>query len=321
MTDVDDDPFRDRPDPVDAQGRPLSVSVVIATMERPDEMRICLEHLAAQSARPREVVVVDASSSSSTAQVMEQFPWARYFRNDAGVGTLPRSRRIGVDETDGEVVAFLDDDAYADEGWLQALAAAYEPGIGGVGGQARNGVPDELTDGLDEIGRLLPNGLVTGHFAADPGRDLDVDHLIGCNMSFRREALAASGGIPEWPAGVSALREDLFLSLRVRDAGWRLRFTPRAGVFHVGAPQVKGRRFDLRYDFTGVRNHLFVLVVHFGIRSPYVRRAIATTLARSSAQATRSAVGALARPLAALAGVGVGLWRGLTYPRDAATRS
>jgi len=306
-------PFADLPLPVDAAGDPLEVSVVIATLERPDDVRTCLEHLAAQTRRPHEVVVVDASASDATAKVVDGFPWAHYLHNDAGLGTLPLSRRIGVAGTTGAVVAFLDDDAYADPDWLANLALAYEPGVGGVGGQARNGQPGELTQGLDEIGRLLPNGIVTGNFAADPGRDLDVDHIIGCNMSFRREALAQSGGIPAWPAGVSSLREDLFLSLRVRDAGWRLRFTPRAGVFHVGSPQVKGRRFDLRYDFTGVRNHLFVLVVHFGPTSPIVRKAIATTLGRSSAQAVRSTAGALARPLAALLGILVGVWRGLTY--------
>jgi len=308
-------PFATQPPPVDAAGDPIEVSVVIATLERPEEVRTCLEHLAVQTCRPREVVVVDSSSSDSTRRVVDEFPWVRYLRNDAGVGTLPLSRRIGVAATTGAIVAFLDDDAYADPDWLRFLALAYEPDIGGVGGQARNGQPGELEQGLDEIGLLLPNGLVTGNFAADPGHDVDVDHVIGCNMSFRREALTDSGGIPDWPAGVSSLREDLFLSLRVRDAGWRLRFTPRAGVFHVGAPQVKGRRFDLRYDFTGIRNHLFVLVVHFGPTSPYVRRAIATTLARSSAQAARSTAGALARPLAALAGVVVGVWRGLTYDR------
>jgi GT2 family glycosyltransferase len=307
------DPFAGLPLPVDASGAALTVSVVICTLERPDDVRTCLEHLAAQTCRPHEVLVVDSSSSDATERVVAEWPWARYERNDAGVGTLPLSRRIGVQASTGEVIAFLDDDAYADPEWLRYLALAYEPGIGGVGGQARNGQPGETTQGLDEIGQLLPNGVVLGNFAADPGHDLDVDHIIGCNMSFRREALADSGGIPAWPAGVSSLREDLFLSLRVRDAGWRLRFTPRAGVFHVGAPQVRGRRFDLRYDFTGVRNHLFVLVVHFGPTSPVVRKAVATTLARSTAQAARSTAGALARPLAALAGVLVGLWRGLTY--------
>ncbi len=305
-----DDP---RPLPVDGQGDPLEVSVVVATLERPDVLRTCLEHLGAQTTRPLEVLVVDSSASPETRQVVDDFGWVEYLRNDEGVGRLPLSRRIGVEHGHGQVVAFLDDDAFADPGWLAALAAAYEPDIGGVGGQARNDQPDELTTGVDQIGRLLPNGLLTGNFAADPGHDVDVDHLIGCNMSFRRPALESAGGIPDWPAGVSALREDLFLSLRVREAGWRLRFTPRAGVLHIGAPQVRGRRFDLRYDFTGTRNHLFVLVAHFGVRSPYVWRAVAATGRQSGTRAARSVAGGVGRLVAAWAGMAVGLWRGITY--------
>jgi GT2 family glycosyltransferase len=302
-----------RPLPVDRAGSPLEVSVIVATLERPDVLRTCLEHLGAQTARPLEVLVVDSSTSPETRRVVETFAWVRYLRNDEGVGRLPLSRRIGVEHSHGQVLAFLDDDAFADPGWLAALTQAYEPDIGGVGGQARNDQPGELTAGMDEIGRLLPNGLLTGNFAADPGHDVDVDHVIGCNMSFRREALEAAGGIPDWPAGVSALREDLFLSLRVRRAGWRLRFTPRAGVRHIGAPQVKGSRFDLRYDFTGTRNHVFVLVAHFGVRSPYVWRALAATSGQASTRAARSVAGGLGRLGAAWAGMVVGLWRGVTY--------
>ena len=167
-------------------------------------------------------------------------PMVHYLRNDASVGTLPTSRRIGVERSSGAIIAFLDDDAYADPG----LAPGADPGVwtgAWAGWAAKHGTtePGELTTGVDEIGRFLSNGLLTGNFVADPGRIIEVDHMIGCNMSVRREVLEAAGGIPEWPAGVSALREDLFLSLRIRDAGYSLRFARPWCAAHR-RPQVAG---------------------------------------------------------------------------------
>ena len=288
---------------------PASVSVVIATYRRPDVLRTCLEHIMEQSTAPGEVLVVDASPDEESEAVVAEFPLVRHVRNDEGMGTLPRSRQIGVAETTGDVIAFLDDDAFADPNWLVELAGSYEAGVGGVGGQARNDQPGEDTEGVGQIGRFFADGNLTGFFAADPGEVIDVDHLIGCNMSFRRVSLEECGGIPAWPAGVSALREDLFVSLRVRDAGWRLVFNPRAGVRHIGAPQARGRRFDLRYDFNGNRNHVFVLVAHFGLRSPIVWRFAASLLR----QRTRSVAGAAVRLSLAPLSSAVGMWRGLRY--------
>ncbi|MCU0309559.1 MAG: glycosyltransferase [Acidimicrobiales bacterium] len=292
------------------------MSVVIATYKRPEVLRSCLEHLELQTATPREILVVDASPDDESRSVVATFSSARYTRNDEGMGTLPRSRQIGVAETDGDVVAFLDDDAFADPNWLAELAGSYGAGIGGVGGQARNGQPGEEVEGSDQIGRFFTDGSLTGFFAADPGEEIEVDHLIGCNMSFRRAALEDSGGIPAWPAGVSALREDLYVSLRVRDAGWRLVFNPRAGVRHIGAPQAKGRRFDLRYDFNGNRNHMFVLVAHFGPRSPVPWRFCRTLVVGRS----RALVGAASRLLAVPVSIGIGTAKGLAYRKSRRSR-
>jgi GT2 family glycosyltransferase len=205
------------------------------------------------------------------------------------------------------VVAFLDDDAFADPMWLDELSSAYGIGIGGVGGQARNGQPGEESEGADRIGRLFPDGSMTGFFAADPGETVEVDHLIGCNMSFRRTALERSGGIPVWIGGTSAFREDLFISLRVRGAGWRLLYNPRAGVRHIGAPQPRGRRFDLQYEFTAARNHVFVLVAHFGLRSPIVLRSILSLLRDRTRRFAGSGVRLFSLPASLVIGITKGL--------------
>jgi GT2 family glycosyltransferase len=264
---------------------------VIATYKRPEHVRTCLEHIERQTRRPDEVVVVDSSPDRRTAGIVEDFPGVRYLRNEAGPGTLPTSRAIGVASTTAEVIAFIDDDAYAEPAWLEELVARYtDPAVGAVGGRARNGQPGEESEGIGEIGRLLPNGHLTGFFAADPGRDLVVDHFIGANFSVRRDALERIGGIHEWYPG-TCLREEADMALRLGRAGYRIVFTPEAAVDHVAGPYAKGRRFDLRYQYYAHRNHVVLLGTALGFEDPHVR-SYALTVGREMVEHLRR--GALA---------------------------
>ena len=259
---------------------PLSVSVVIITYARPQFLTTCLEHLGALHTPPHEILVVDASPDDrSRMLVAEKFPDVLYLRNDLGPGTMPESRQVGLAHASGDVVSFIDDDAYVDTLWLDALTAPYsDPSVAAVGGRAVNGIPGEDRDGLGRIGRLLPNGDLTGFFGADPGRLVDVDHLLGANMSFRRSALVSIGGIRGNYPG-TCLCEESDISLRLGAAGHRLVFAPQAIVRHVAAPyQTGGKRFDRRYLFYSRRNHLMLLARVFGWSNPLVRRYAVTTV-------------------------------------------
>lgn len=260
--------------------RPPRVSVVIITYARPQFLTTCLEHLGALRTPPHEILVVDASPDDRTRTlVAEKFPDVVYLRNDLGPGTMPESRQIGLAHAGGEIISFIDDDAYVDELWLDALTAPYsDPSVSAVGGRAVNAIPGEESEGLGRIGRLLPDGDLTGFFGADPGRLVDVDHLLGANMSFRVSALASVGGIRGNYPG-TCLCEESDISLRLGAAGHRLVFNPQAIVRHVAAPyQSGGQRFDRRYLFYSRRNHLMLLARVFGWSHPLVRRYAATTV-------------------------------------------
>ncbi len=248
-----------------------TATVIIVTLNRPDCVQKCLECLYAQSPRPDQIIVVDASPDDRTRQVVAGFtsqPAPLYLRNDNGYGRMTASRNIGLLHSTGEIIAFLDDDAFAHEGWLAAILEAYEtPDIGAVGGRALNNQPGEAALGVDRIGKLTANGTLEGNFAADPGRTIEVDHLMGCNMSFRRTVLAPAWGFREDYPGISGVREDSDMCLRVRSAGFRLRFAPRAVATHIGAPQAKGKRFDNRYAYYAARNHMVLLIRNFGLFS------------------------------------------------------
>ena len=256
------------------------VSVIIITYARPVYVAQCLDHLARLRTAPHEILVVDASPDDRTRVIVERdHPQVRLLRNDLGPGTMPESRQIGFAAATGDIVAFIDDDAFVDEAWLDELVTPYtDSTVHGVGGRAVNGIAGEESEGLGQIGRFLPDGRLTGNFGADPGRLLDVHHMLGANMSFRRSALAAIGGIRGNYPG-TCLCEESDISFRVRAAGGRLVYQPRAVVRHVAAPyETGGKRFDRRYLYYSRRNHFVLLARNLGWRDPALRRFALTTV-------------------------------------------
>jgi GT2 family glycosyltransferase len=285
----------------------MTVSVVIVTLNRPDCVRRCLDCLQSQQPRPDQVIVVDASPDTRTRDLIaNQYPGTVYLRNEIGYGHMTMSRNIGLMSATGEVIAFIDDDAFARPGWVANLLAAYiEPEIGAVGGRAMNNVPGEETAGVNDVGRMRANGTLSANFAADTGEIREVDHMIGCNMSYRREVLAKLGGFREDCLGTE-VGEETDMCLRVRQLGYRLVFTPLAVVDHLGAPQARGRRFDVRYDYYHRRNNLVVRLRNFGPGAMLLKYLAAESI-YTLKEFFRKFVGAFARLGVAIVGTIVGL--------------
>ena len=259
----------------------LTVSVVVVTMNRPECVRHCLEHLRAQTQSVQQIIVVDASRDGLTRAVVAEFPEAQYVANAIGYGHMTHSRNKGLEQTTSDIVAFLDDDSYAHPTWRAEIVVPYgDPKVGAVGGRALRGTEGEAQQGLEKLGILLPNGVLGGNFGADPGRDLEVFHLVGCNMSFRRAILAQLGGLREDYTGTE-VREETDVCTRVGFLGYKVIFAHRAVVDHVAAPQVKGKRSDYRYDFYSRRNHFAFLIRNFGPFSPMLWRWLPLSVWRS----------------------------------------
>ncbi|MGH9079113.1 MAG: glycosyltransferase family 2 protein, partial [Acidimicrobiales bacterium] len=318
-----------------------SAAVAVVTYERPAHVARCLDHLLAQTEPPGQIIVVDSSDSDDTARlVRDRYPTVGYEVCPAGRGATATARNMGYAMTTGDVLAFVDDDAFAEPDWLSRLLPFFEdPSVGGVGGRQIRHQPGELEEGIEAIGRLNDDGTLTGNFAADPGRPVEVDHLLGASMSFRRAALDRIGGIRDGYAG-TCIREETDLCLQVAHAGYRLVYTPDAVVEHVAGPYAKGQRFDLRYAYWAQKNHLILLIRNFALTAPIVRAYLSSSLHRARQETSarwatawarardRDAVGALraaaagsVRPMlvlaASIAGAAVGARLAATDPRGA----
>ena len=125
-------PASPRPSGFDVSPRP-SVSVVIATRHRPNLLDRCLHALHNQSVVPSGVIVVDNSAGDDATRAVTRVRSASYLVEPRrGVS---RARNRGAREASSDVVAYLDDDAVPDPGWLAGLLPEFgDPRVAAVTG-------------------------------------------------------------------------------------------------------------------------------------------------------------------------------------------
>ncbi len=194
-------------------------SVVICSHNGAATIRDALVGAVALDYPDYELIVVDDGSSDSTGALAEEFG-ARVIRT-ANQG-LSSARNTGIAAATGEIVAFLDDDAVPDRHWLRYLASAFgDTEHAGIGGPNVS---------------LPAAGLVPQAIAHAPGgpthvllSDREAEHIPGCNMAFRRDALEAVRG---FDPRFRVAGDDVDLCWRLQACGETLGFSAGAMVWH-----------------------------------------------------------------------------------------
>ncbi|MCD2200490.1 glycosyltransferase [Halobacterium sp. KA-4] len=173
----------------------MRVSVVLCTYS-PDmyeHFREAAESVLGQTYDDVELVVVVDGNDNLYDRVREEYSEREnvvLHCNDENVGLL-ESRNTGAELASGDVVAFIDDDAIADEQWVEELVESYEEQDAlAAGGKMTPkwvaGKPDFLPE---EFYWLV--GVTHKGFADGPGW---VRNTFGSNISFRRDVFLELDG-------------------------------------------------------------------------------------------------------------------------------
>ncbi|MFI2433599.1 glycosyltransferase [Streptomyces sp. NPDC018693] len=222
---------------------PPPVSVIVATHNRPDMLRQCLNSLLRLDYPSFEVIVVDNAPTDDAAErlVLDQYKGrVRYLREP--VAGLAHAHNRGLANARGSIAAFTDDDTLVDSRWLSAIAESFAqgPGVSCVTGLI---VPAELRTeaqaALEHHGGFA-KGFTPRRWSLHERQD---DPLFpftagrfgsGANMAFRVASLRALGGFdPATGTGTPAHGgDDLLAFFRVLAAGDTLAYQPDAVVWH-----------------------------------------------------------------------------------------
>ena len=161
------------------------VSVVVCAYNAADTISECLSSLVQLNYPDFEVILVNDGSRDETLQIARDFPDIRII--DIPNGGLSAARNIGLHEALGEIVAYTDADVRVDPSWLSYLVRPFlQSDVVGCGGP--NVVPADDPWQAQCVARA-PGGPT--HVMLD---DRTAEHIPGCNMAFRRDALEEIGG-------------------------------------------------------------------------------------------------------------------------------
>lgn len=212
-----------------------TATVAICTRERPDDLGRALAVVAPLADAGHDVLVVDnAPTSEATRRTVEGFPRVRYVREPRRGLNAARNRALR--EARGDVVAFTDDDAVPEPGWLDALLANFgDPRVLCVTGLT---LPLELeTEAQELFEQYSPfaRGFVRRVFDGNRDNPLHVGPVgAGANMAVRRSALARVGPFDERLDGGTPTRSggDHEMFARILTAGHRIVYDPAAVSWH-----------------------------------------------------------------------------------------
>lgn len=292
----------------------LSVIICSYTLARWDDLERAVASAQNQTLPAHEVIVVIDGDVELKRRADQRLKGATVLMNTHPPG-LSGARQTGADHASGAILVFLDDDAIADDDWLEQLLVAYEdPNVLGVGG---------LIEPLwrEPAPRWFPaefNWVVGCTYAGMPVKTTRIRNPIGANMSVWASVLSSAGafdsrlGRTDGRKGLYGTAEETEFGIRTTAAhpGRYWVYRPQARVHHVVSAERATWRYFLRRCLVEGRAKAVLAGVtgpRDGLESEriYARSVLPRAVARGIGEALRGDSGGLARAGAIVTGLGV----------------
>lgn len=245
-----------------------TVSVIVCTRNRPEQLGRCLRSLQNLSQPPKQIIVVDnAPADDSTRRVVAQIPGIEYVLEPRP--GLSVARNTGIRRSIGDIIAFTDDDVLVHPDWITRVQQGfYDPEVMAVMGLM---LPAELETEAQFIFHKSSGGPSWGYRALTFSTQFfeETKHQgvpvwvigAGANMAFRRNAFELVGYFDErLGAGASGCSEDSELWYRILAEGWLCRYEPTAVIFHYHRSDLDSLKHQM-YQY--MRGHVTALFVQF----------------------------------------------------------
>jgi len=280
-----------------------TLSIIIVNWNSSDLLGRAIQSLRTSitSSTDYEILVVDNASDDDSVLACNKISGLRVIQNERNLG-FGRACNIGVAASQGRYLIFLNPDCEVRSGSVErCLEELRRPDVG-VCGMALVDERGTVTRTChlfpsfrNFLYRILGLHLLSGRYSDgtmrewDHVHDADVDHVIGAFYGIRRDLFRALGGFDE---RYFVYLEDLDLSLRVRQAGYRVRFIASPSSFHVGggvSRKVTARRLSYATQsrilyaykyFPRWQAHLHLVLTL--VLEPLTRSALALALKSSS---------------------------------------
>jgi glucosyl-dolichyl phosphate glucuronosyltransferase len=241
----------------------MHITVILCTYNRAHSLPQALDSVAASVLPPSvawEVLIVDNNSRDNTREVAQEFcrqhpERFRYiFEPQQGKSF---ALNTGIRQSQGDILAFMDDDVTVDPRWLENLTRSLDSGEWcGAGGRIELQWPARIPYWLTTDGPCARHGF-PGFDQGREAKELD-GPPFGTNMAFRREVFAKHGGFRTdlGPNPGSQIRsEDTEFGRRIIQAGEHMRYEPDAIVYHPVPEDKLNRAHILKWWYDNGRGY------------------------------------------------------------------
>lgn len=252
----------------DSQTGNTTVSVVVCTRNRPEELARCLRSLQNLSPPANQIIVVDnAPNSEATRQLVAQIPDIQYVLEPRP--GLSVARNTGIRYCTGDIIAFTDDDVVVHPDWIYRLQQKFDrPQVMAVTGLV---LPAELETEAQLIFEKDFGGFSQGYraktfdtkfFEDMKRRGVPVWKIgAGANMAIRRQAFELVGNFDtRLGAGSAGCSEDSEFWYRLLAQGWICCYEPTAVVYHYHRGDLQKLQQQI-YQY--MQGHVVALVIQF----------------------------------------------------------
>lgn len=239
----------------------MHITVILCTYNRAHSLLNALHSVAASSLPSSvtwEVVIVDNNSRDDTREIAQEF--CKRFPDRFRYIFEPQQGKsfalnTGIRQSQGDILAFVDDDVTVESTWLQNLTRSLgNCEWAGAGGRIELQWPDSIPYWLTTDGPYARHGF-PGFDQGNEAKELS-GPPFGTNMAFRRDMFVKYGGFRTdlGPNPGSQIRaEDTEFGRRLIQAGERLRYEPDAVVFHPVPEDKLNKRHILKWWYDNGR--------------------------------------------------------------------
>ena len=221
------------------------ISIIVAVKNDVVHIEKCIDSIENQDFADYEIIVVDGQSTDGTLELLEK----RLANNNSFIlmhnpkGNAAAGRNIGIKKARGQIVAFLDSDAYANKDWLFNIESRFSymnnTNIAGVGGPnlppanqpfLSNVFVKVMASPLASGGRFNPS--IQHKMLKDAKL---VKHIPTCNLAIKRNIFCENGWFDErFTKG-----HDFELSMRLNKKGYLFFYDPEIKVWHYRKPTIR----------------------------------------------------------------------------------
>jgi len=210
------------------------VSVIVLNWNGKHFLQECLGSLRQQTFKEFDTILVDNGSTDGSVQYIERrFPEVKVIALPKNTG-FASGNNVGIQASDTEYVALLNNDTKADPGWLEALTKALEehPQVGFCASKILLHDPPDVIDSAGDLFYTCGVGEKRGRAERDDEQFAELVPVFGACAAaalYRRQMLEDIGLFDE---DFFAYAEDVDLSFRAQLAGYQCLFVPDAVVYH-----------------------------------------------------------------------------------------